>query len=84
MPKTPHEQIVAAGFSPADTQMLIGVFDSVSTAHPRTAASIIVDSLCMMADLQGARAPEKLAAYAEQQVRLSQVHRVKKAVTCST
>jgi hypothetical protein len=72
MPKTPHEQIVAAGFSPADTQMLIGVFDSVSTAHPqnRTAASIIVDSLCMMADLQGARAPEKLAAYAEQQVRL--------------
>ena len=72
MPQTPHEQIAAAGFSPTDTEMLMGVFESVSTAHSAdpTAASVIVDSLCMMADLQGARAPEKLAAYAEQQVRL--------------
>ena len=71
MPQNPHEQIAAAGFSRADTEMLIGVFDSVSAAHYEhpAVANVIVDSLCMMAGL-GTFAPEKLAAYAEHRARL--------------
>jgi hypothetical protein len=71
MPQTPHERIAAAGFSAADTAMLIGVFDSVSASHYEhpAVASVIVDSLCMMAGL-GTFSPEKLAAYAEHRARL--------------
>ena len=51
MRQSPHEQIRAAGFNTADTQMLIGVFDEVFVAHGQklAIAPTIVDSLCMMA-----------------------------------
>ncbi len=77
MPQTPHEQIAAAGFSAADTEMLSSVFDSVFTAHydNPAVASVIVDSLCMMAGL-GTRAPAKLAAYAEHRARMVKASQV--------
>ena len=72
MPKTPHDQIASAGFSPADTEMLLGVFDTVYAGYSRNpaVAQIISESLTTMASL-GTRAPAKLAAYAEHRARFA-------------
>ena len=72
MLKSPHQQIAGAGFSPSDTELLIGVFDVVFArfSEDPLAANAIVDALCSMA-AAGCRAPEKLAAFAGHEARIT-------------
>lgn len=72
MPHSPRDQLANAGFNPADTKMLLKVFDSVSASYPSNpaAARIIAESLNTMASMVGTRQPAKLAAYAVRRARL--------------
>ncbi|MGE8941552.1 hypothetical protein ACO2I3_06545 [Leptospira interrogans] len=69
MPRTPHQRLASAGFSPQETDILISIYDSVSAKYSDADINnIIIDALCTMAGA-GSRSSEKLTAYVEHRAR---------------
>ena len=66
MINSPRQQIALAGFNAGDTDMLLSVYNSVSSSYSNPSAQIRAAILGAVVDMAGigTRAPAKIAAYA--------------------